>query len=145
MKERIIEIDKEIDSLEKEKKNFARRINYKIKKLKEEKSGLLFGLNDENEPEKTQEPIELMREEHDYHVFSDNKWVKTPFLELVPGNCFRVWVNGKAQQIGSSKIFEVMSYPYTNHKHRHTIKIKHPDLPIRSIKEEINMRVSGKV
>ena len=132
--QRIIEIDKEIDALDKEKKNFARRINYQIKKLKDERSTLLSGLQ---EPE----PFELVKENAEYDIFAKNRWNTIPFLQLSPGDIFRVRADGKVKTIQEGKTFSVVCTPYPNLQGRHAIKVRHHELP--PIRVGINLRLKA--
>ena len=135
MKDRIVSIDKEIEALDKEKKNFARRINYKIKKLKSEKSELLKRIVPEGE-------FELTCEDNEYDTFIDNKWVNCNFVNFLPGNFIRVRVSGEIKEISGARVFEVVSVPYLNLDKRYSIKVKFPQHTLRDLRAEIKDRLS---
>ena len=156
---KIVDIDREIEVLDKDKKNYCRRINYKIKKLRSERSRLLGEESrgqelrtehciQKNTPpprvphsSKTIVPFELVRGVNQYDRFVENKWEEVPFLDLEPDDIMRVRTDGRVMEIKGATVFRVLSLPYSNSEFRHSIKVQHDPRPLRNLREEITSRL----
>jgi hypothetical protein len=149
----ITEIQKEIIALEKEKKNFARRINYKIKHLKsqieasleeaelepdalapkrETPSPALEELESAPQEEDEDAPLPMAKtfeiaydDMNDYDIFFNNMWHTVGFSTLKQGDIFRVRCGTEVLKFyDGDKFLAPTSFPKRNELDQVVIRVK---------------------
>jgi len=140
---RIIEIDKQIIELEREKKNFCRRRNYRIGKLRKEKEALLDAQKQPSKPEildannktvKLEKPQPVAPEQFEItpngrsvDVLGNNRWSESDILSLNVGEFIRLREEDIVISMYGSKTFEVVSLPHRNQTGEYCVLAKIPD------------------
>lgn len=149
------EIQKELILLDKEKKNFARRINYKINKFKKLLEKELKGeaeakeiekfrqdrnINVQNEikeefkePEVDDDSFEIAKDiSLQYDYFLENMWHESYFDVLKPGDIFRVRNGNKIVKFYDHKYLTPTSFQSKNEDGQTVMKVVTAEIPTSS-------------